>query len=883
MTTVTSLPTGTVTFLFTDIEGSTKISQEHRASWEAMRARHHEILRKAIESNNGYVFQIIGDAFCAAFNRPGEAVRAAIMAQRDLQAEPWPDVPIRVRMGIHTGVAEADQQDYRGYLTLSSAQRIMSAGHGGQVLLSQSAVDLLEDDLPEEATLRDMGPHRLKDLLKPQHLHQLVLADLPSNFAPLKTLDLRPHNLPIQLTSFVGREAEMRELGDLVRQARLVTLTGVGGTGKTRLALQLAADVLNDFPDGAWLTELAPLSDPQLVPQAIAASLGVKEQPGRPFLDLLKDHLRTKTMLLVLDNCEHLVEASAHAADELLRGSAHVSILATSREALNITGEAAFHVHSLALPAPTAASAETISQSDAVRLFTDRASAAQPDFKFTDQNAPTVSQICARLDGIPLAIELAAARARGMTLEQIASRLSDCFHLLTDGSRTSLPRHRTLQATIDWSHDLLSDKERILLRRLSVFRGGWTSEAARAVAAQGEVSAQDVLDLLPKLVEKSLITLDLTSGRYGMLETVRQYAAERLKEADEEGEIHTRHADYFAAMAEEMEVAILQGETHQWKLAKEQENILSAINWCASAVNGVEKGLLLIGGVRYNWLFLGQQQLGYRLVQDFLSKPGAEARSKARRAALLTLAVLGMFLGEAPKVRWAAEESLALAREQGNRTGEVAALRWLASITGLCGDHPRALQYFEQALPLAKELGFRRAVWAIHNDMAEILRADGDLDRAAVLYAEGLDEQHITAPDDRMVGLSNLAAIDIQRGQLETARTRILEILRLMEQVPYDVNKLAGPLDVCGALLAAAGDFRHAAILFGSDQQQGEDTGLVKFDVDRLFAEPLIEKTRSALGVYEFKAAFAEGRRLALATARAEAQDWIQAVPLNTK
>ena len=407
-------PSGTVTFLFTDIEGSTRLAQQHRDQWEVLRERHHAILHKAIESYNGYVFQVIGDAFCAAFHTAGDALSAAAKSQLDLHSENWADAPVKVRMGIHTGKAKIQEDgQYHGYLAMSRIQRLMSAGHGGQVLISATTQELLLEDWLENISLRDLGERRLKDLIRPEHIYQLVIPGLPVEFPPLKTLDFYRHNLPVQLTSFIGREKEMEEIKHSILTRRLVTLTGVGGTGKTRLSLQVAADVLDQFRNGVWFVELAAISDPDLIAQAVLSCLGIPEQPGLTMLQLLLDYLRVKNLLLVLDNCEHLIEASAQLVDTLFSNAPFRKIIATSREALGVSGEVIWHVPSLSLPdvkqVPTI---EQLSQYEAVQLFIERAMLMQPHFLVTNDNAPAVAQICFRLDGIPLAIELAAARVK---------------------------------------------------------------------------------------------------------------------------------------------------------------------------------------------------------------------------------------------------------------------------------------------------------------------------------------------------------------------------------------------------------------------------------------------------------------------------------------
>lgn len=873
-----SLPSGTVTFLFTDIEGSTSMAQEHRETWETLRDRHHAILRSALETHRGYIFEIIGDAFCAAFHRPADALLAALKAQRDLHAEPWGATPVRVRMGIHTGVAEPAGNGYRGYLALSSASRVMSAGHGAQVLLSQSAFDLVESDLPEDVIVRDMGEHRLKDLLRHQHLYQPVVADLPSDFPLLRTLDLRPHNLPIQLTSFIGRESEIHELSALLGRSRLVTLTGVGGTGKTRLALQVAAEVLDHFADGAWLVELAPLSDPALVPQAIATALSVREQPGRRYVDVLKDHLGNKSLLLVLDNCEHLIEECAHAADALLHAVPQLKILTTSREALDIAGEATFHVQSLSLPDPSAASSLAVLQCDAVRLLMDRAVAVQPAFQLSDHNAHAVAQICARLDGIPLAIELAAARTSGMTIEQIAAHLDDRFRLLTGGSRTALPRQRTLQATIDWSHNLLSEHERTLLRRLSVFAGGWTLEAAQDIAAIGELHAADVLELLPGLVEKSLVVLDMSNGRYHMLETVREYALERLRAAGEEAEIRTRHLDYWLALVRRSNLDSAQDEASLAFLTQDHQNLLAGIKWCDVAEAGAQKGMELMGATSLYWKLLGQPGLAYRLVSGVLGLPGAQVRNLARQRALQTLGLTGYFSGHSAAVIEALEESLSIARELSDTRGVAESLHWLGNVSSELGNDKAAIKYLEQALGLARELDDGLLIARVLNNSAECLRASGKLEAAADLYKQSLPfRRRANNPNAIAMNLINLVQVDIARGRLPDARERLLEALAQISESRFPARPAHFAVEACAAYMAAVKDWPNAARLYGAAEAERKRMGEVRDRADVQFIAPLVDLVRAAIGETEYLRVYAEGGRLDLTGALSEAQDWLSA------
>ncbi|HET7376330.1 MAG TPA: adenylate/guanylate cyclase domain-containing protein, partial [Anaerolineae bacterium] len=601
------LPTGTVTFLFTDIEGSTKLAQQYPDDMPALLARHHEILKQAISAHNGFVFQIVGDSFLAAFYNAGDALMAALDAQRSLAHEVWSPASIKVRMGIHTGAAQLDsgskEPHYSGYATLALTQRVMSAGHGGQILVSQTAYDLTSTKLPAQAQLVDMGERRLKDILRTEHLYQLSVPDLPAEFPPLNTLETFNHNLPVQLTSFIGRNKEIDEVKQLVAAHRIVTLTGTGGAGKTRLSLQVGAECLNEFSNGVWLAELAPVTDPTLVPQTLISIFNLRQDSHRTALEILIEYLRTKTLLILLDNCEHLIDACAKISEALLQACPTLRILASSREALGIAGEVAYRVPSLATPNLEHLPAfEKLLEIDSIRLFIERATIAKADFTLTHENAPFVAQICARLDGIPLAIELAAARVKVLSAEQIAARLDDRFRLLTGGSRTALPRQQTLRAMIDWSYSLLSEQEITLFRRLAVFVGGWTLEAAESVCGE-ERNGADVLDLLTRLVDKSLVFIEESTGeiRYHRLETIRQYSREKFFETDEVEAVRDRHLDYYVQFAELADEKLKGGDQVVWqnRMSAEQDNLRAALDWGLS--RRPDSALRIAGAANLFW------------------------------------------------------------------------------------------------------------------------------------------------------------------------------------------------------------------------------------------------------------------------------------------
>ena len=745
------LPSGTVTFLFTDIEGSTPLWEGEPERMRAALAQHNAILRQAIDGQRGYVFKVIGDAFQAAFARPADALAAALAAQGALEAAEWPtSTPLRVRMGLHTGPAEPDGAEYAVAHTLNRVARIMAAAHGGQVVLSVDVTQLLQGDLPPDCRLRDLGQHRMKGMTQREHLYQLMAPGLPAGFPPLATLDALPNNLPVQLTSFIGREREIAEVrarltaspGAEPRHAepaapgwrehsaeavRLLTLIGPGGTGKTRLSLQVAAELLPEYPDGAWLVELAPLADPAYLAPALAAVFGAREQAGQALLDVVIDYLRAKRMLLILDNCEHLIDACARLADDLLHACPGVKILASSREALGLAGETAYRVPSLALPgAQAAATPDSLTRCEAARLFVERAQAAQPRFALTASNAPAVAALCRRLDGIPLALELAAARVRMLPVEQIVARLDDRFRLLVGGSRTALPRQQTLRALIDWSYDLLPDAERRLLRQLSVFAGGATLEAIEAVGK----SELDVLDLLTQLVNKSLVVVeeDGPAARYRLLETIRQYAREKLLD-DKGGEAEAarkRHLAYFADWAEAAEPRLTGAEMIAAldELEADQDNLRAALEW---ALDHDPLAALRLMGVLW-WLWGRRTSLteGRQLAAAALAAADtAEAASVAAEPASLLSGVAARArvlegqawmenqLGDNQASRAAATASMALARQAGAQRTLASALVAGAAISYFVGDQDnapddlaRAQAWAQEAIVISRQHGY---------------------------------------------------------------------------------------------------------------------------------------------------------------------------------
>ena len=782
------LPTGTVTFLFTDIEGSTKLAQQHPETMPVLLARHNQILHQAIEGYNGYVFQVVGDSFAAAFHSASDALNAAADAQRNLQNESWTPAIIKVRMGIHTGAAQlqlaSTDNAYSGYATIALTQRIMAAGHGGQVLISGATRELVRDVLPENAELLDIGEKRLKDLLRPEHICQLNIAGLPATFPPLKTLDAFPNNLPVQLTSFIGRENEIAEVKQELESHRLVTLTGSGGTGKTRLSLQVAADLLEKFDHGVWFVELAPLADPDLIPQTIISTIGISEQPGKTPLEILKEYLHEKKALIVLDNCEHLVTAGAQVVNSLLNAAPKLKILASSREALGVKGEVSYPVPSLSLPdvkhLPTI---EQLSQYEAVRLFIDRALLVAPHFDVNKDNAPFIAQICFRLDGIPLAIELAAARVKMLSVEQISKRLDDRFRLLTGGARTALPRQQTLRALIDWSYDILSDNERLLLQRLSVFAGGWTLEAAEDVCAGDGIESYEVLDLLTQLINKSLVVVieQSQSGetRYRMLETVRQYAREKLLEAGGSEIIRQRHLAYFVKLVKQAEPELYRSNQAFWlnKLDDELDNLRMAMEWALTI--DTESGLR-IAALPWRWWDMHGyfRELGEWLSQ-FLERH--DVADSLHAQALFCYSGCLIRQGNFTEAFLIAEQSLQMALTLSDKQAEAHSLQLLGGLTAIQGKVEEGILILEQSLDLYRALGYKIGQ---ANVLSALATNTNNRERAAAFVRENLQiNRELGNLSGIADGLTTLARLTIWSGDFSSPAAWLEEALSIVRQV----------------------------------------------------------------------------------------------------
>jgi predicted ATPase/class 3 adenylate cyclase len=853
-----TLPSGTVTFLFSDIEGSTRLWEQHPEAMRPALARHDALALSLIARHEGTLIKSRGegDSLFAVFARATDAVAAACALQQALCAEPWPaETPLRARMALHTGEADLRAGDYYGS-AVNRCARLRAIGHGGQVLLSDVTRDLTRDTLPPSASLKSLGAHRLRDLSRPESVFQLLHPVLPLDFPPLASLDNPdlPNNLPVQVTSFIGREKESAVVKRLLSTTRLLTLTGAGGCGKTRLALQAAADLLEEYPEGVWSVELAALADPALVPKTVAQALGMREEVGQPLLQTLTGQLKPKRLLLVLDNCEHLLAACGQLADALIRACSNLKILATSREGLGIAGEALYPIPPLSVPdlrqAQTPAS---LAQYEAVTLFIERATALAPHFAVTDANAPALAATCHRLDGIPLALELAAARVRSLAVEEINARLADRFRLLTGGSRTALPRHQTLRAMLDWSYDLLTGPERTLLHRLSVFAGGCRLEAAETVCAGEGIEACEVLDLLTSLTDKSLVAAEQDKGhtRYRLLETVRQYADDRLRESGEGEALRNRHRDYFLAVAEEAEPKLYGSEQAAWfeRLEREHDNLRAAIGGCLEAEDGAEAGLRLVGALPQFWIMHKHGAEGWALCERMLAHADLPHRTAARARALSAAAMMvlqrngiarpylttmldqfsSLMRNDIAMGRPRAEESLALFRELGDRVGIAEALYTLGDMAILQGDFDTARACLEQSLALRRELDHRRGTAGVLRSLGLIAFRGGDMAAAQSLLEEAVSLAR--AEGDSFHLVINIGSLLMILGTGDTARARALleDGQALCEQIE-DRHIRSDLFEWLSDLAVDLGDLDRALALYeagyASLQEAGNKAGM---------------------------------------------------------
>lgn len=872
------------TFLFSDIEGSTRLWEHEPGRMRAALERHDEASRAAVLNAGGQIVKTTGDGVHAVFEHPHQGVAAALALQQAMAApQPEGTLALKVRCGVHCGECEARDGDYHGPV-LNRAARVMSAAHGGQTLVTQAVAERAAALLPADTTLLDLGTVRLRDLASPERVLQLVHPGLRAQFPPLRSLEATPNNLAQQLNSFVGRERELAEVRALLAKTRLLTLLGMGGIGKSRLSVQLGAELLDEYPDGVWLVELAPLADPLLVPQALASVLGVKEERGASVTEALLAYVRDKTLLVILDNCEHVVHACADLAKRLLQAGPGVRVLTSSRDVLQVAGETIYQMPTLGVPAADEEGADTVpprrtgqatgagaealarralrpgqlselGRHAAVQLFLDRVGAVQPAFRLQADNAQAVASICRRLDGIPLALELAAARTRALSVQAIAERLKDRFRLLVTGDQTVLPRQRTLRALIDWSFELLSEPERQLFRRLSVFAGGWTLEAAEAVCQGDGLDAMDVLDLLAQLVQKSLVVMEPGGDRYRMLETVRAYAAEKLVENEGEHGTRRRHVTHFVKFAEQAREHLLGSKRETWLpfVDQERENLLAVHAWCGVDAVCRDDGLRLVFFLRTYWVGRGSLSLGHRVTVEALARTTPAERSVERCRALCDAGVLAYYMGRYAEAYEALVESHAIANELGDKGRLSAVLPALGFVLAALGQPARAMATHEAASKIANEIGQHRQEAIAINALAQLQRAQGALDLAHALYIRAWHKFE-AMNDKEAVAITwlNLAMVEASRDRVADASGWLRKVNSARESLGsrHVLNSL---LEVVAGLCAARGDAELSAYLLGAAEHHAELTGIRRGAEDDAFLAPLIERAREHLGPQRFE------------------------------
>jgi len=859
------LPGGTVTFLLTDVEGSTALWEQAPEAVRVALARHDALFEAVIAEHGGAHIRPRGegDSRFAVFASASGAVSAALAIQRAFTTEAWPTPrPVKVRIGIHTGEAELRDGDYYGS-AVNRCARIRGIGHGGQTLLSESTAALVRDDLPDGAHLADLGEHRLKDLTRPERVLQVTVPDLPSDFPSLTSLDARPHNLPIHPTALLGREREIAEVCTLIRNGgRLVTLTGPGGTGKTRLSLQIAADLGGDFHDGAFLVELAPISDPALVPSAISQALGLRDLGGRPVLERLKEHLRSRSILLVLDNFEQILPAATVVGD-LLTTCQDLRIVVTSREPLRLRGEREYAVPPLALPGdPHRAAPETLSQYASVALFLERAVAIRSDFAMTPETAPAVAEICTRLDGLPLAIELAAARVRLLTPRAMAQRLEHRLPLLTGGARDLPARQQTLRSSIAWSHDLLDNAERRLFRRLAVFVGGWTLEAAEAVCNLKD-SDGDVLDGLDSLVAKSLVRQHAApdgAARFTMLETIREYALEQLQASGELDVLQRRHAAYCLDFA--VEASRLDQVSWLDRLEHDHDNLRAALRWAIERDDTL-LGMRLAWSLQDVWYFRGHYREGRAFQEAVLALPAGPELAGLRAEILQGSGMLAQQQGDYAAARTFVEEALAIARQAGDRVVLVHTLATLGSVMRIQGEYAIARPTLEECLTLAREAGLLglTAQALLHLGLLT-WEADRDDDAAWSLYEQSLT-LYRGMDNPRLVGvvLVSMARVARVRGDAVTTHALVAEALTLHGQVG-DIGFVPHMLYVLAALDVDVGRLERAVRVAAAAATLQESIGSRAWPVTLRERDAWLGPARSTLGDESFGRAWTEGQAM---------------------
>jgi predicted ATPase/class 3 adenylate cyclase len=908
-------PVETLTFLYTDVEGSTRLWQSRPDVMPTVMARHDQLLRLIVEAHGGAVFRTMGDAVCAAFHTSAGGLAAALDGQRAVLAEPWADgITLRVRMALHAGTAEKRAGDYGGH-TLNRVARLLAAGHGGQILLSDTVRDLVLDDLPAGVTLRDLGEHRLKDLERPERIVQVESPDLPADFPPLRTLDTMPTNLPAQTTSFIGREREIEAIAAFLRRAdiRLLTLLGPGGTGKTRLALQVGLTLLEEYKDGVFFVPLAPIRDSRMVGAAIASALRISEVDNRPIEKTLADAIRDREMLLIVDNVEHVLDA-APLLSSLLTAAPRLTILATSRSVLHLTGEHVYPVPPLAIPdADDADDVERLARYDAVALFVQRARAVKPDFALTGANAPAVTAICRRLDGLPLAIELAAARIRLFPPEALLRRLSSRLTVLTGGSQDAPDRQQTLRGTIDWSYSLLSPVEQRLFSRLAIFVGGWSFEAAEEICSlDGDL---DVLSGMAALADQSLVQQEgEAEPRFAMLETIREYAWEIFEASNDAEALPRRHAQWYVALLREAPDFSAGMATILRVLPlflREQDNLRSALTWSLKA----EDWTLFAGIVRPMSMFwFGQGKWAealswteaalavmpadptaeraailfssgfffHRTAQDELTVSrleeavsiwrGLGSHDRELSAALYALGEHFAWSGNRAEAQRCFEEALSVGRAADSDSVPMV-LTSLGILAREDDDFSAARAYTEEALATARRIEHRVYSTVALNSLGDLARLQGDYERAGALYTEATMQSEFAGMTAPRAGLiHNLAYVAHHLGNEDRAREQFIEALNLYGE-RGDRRGMAEC--VAGlAVLAADRDPFHAAQMLAAATVAAEALGSHLSSSNQGEYDRALSSIHTHLDTDGFQKAWEKGRAMTLEDAVACAIDY---------
>jgi predicted ATPase/class 3 adenylate cyclase len=914
----TQTPDPTLAFMFTDIEGSTRLWESRPEPMSRALAWHDTVAHRAVVNAGGRVVKGTGDGVYAAFADPCAAVVAAIAIQRELgTADPSGDVAIRVRCGLHAGPAEQRNGDYFG-TTINRTARLMAAAHGGQILLSDAMTELVRDRLPDGVALLDLGRVRLKDLARAEHVRQLVHPELPSDFPPLRSLESTPNNLPLQVTAFFGRADEIAEVERLLQRHRLVTITGPGGIGKTRLSLQIAANVLDNFPDGAWFVDLAPLADARLVPRAVAQALGLRVDDETRLVESMCAQIADRRLLIVLDNCEHLIDASARLAASMLAHSPGVTLLATSREHLDAPGEKVFPLAPLAAGDgdPDAA------LPDAVALFVDRARLKQPDFALTDATRSVARRLCARLDGIPLAIELAAARAGTMPLERMLSRLDDRFRLLAGGSRAALPRQQTLHALIDWSYQLLSIDERALFARLSVFAGGCSAESATAICAGDDLDRDSIGDLLAELARKSLLIASDGGERYRMLETIHEFASQRLGESALSPVFARSHVEHFCALAEAAESHIESaGDQPQWmaRLDADLDNLRAALARALVEPGGGTHALRICSSLYRYWAHRGHAHEGRRWCMKALARDPDAAPTPLHARVMQAAGVLAWREADIAAGRALSERALEIARRCGDRalqgrilsnlggmavhqSDPAAARRYLeeaiaieralqhpiyearcnnnlAALAITQGDYDAAAPPLERALALCREHGLRFEEANAASHLGFLAQRRGDYRSARVLHARAREIAHeFGVREFELEETRQLGAVALGLGELDVARDHLREALSESREIG-NRYETAECLDAIAVLAEASGAPAVAIEAASAASALREEIATPRAHAEAHRHDALVTACRRALGDAPLRAAIDRGRARSLETAAAAALAWLGPAP----